>query len=1453
MKKKNNISNEGDEEHKDTEGEENRMRPHFVVIPYEEADRCPICLSCIIEKEVGFPENCNHIFCITCILKWAETLPSCPIDRKPFQAIYKFSASEGCIKVQVPRQLRETDDKKCECSFKKQDCHSVNIKSCTRKRADVKRDLLSAEFYKDLKKMHKNTSNNEMVNRKATLIKPQRQNCPNHWFRNYFSSVFSSDNHIGESSCTVRSYCTGFPEVTEIDSMIRQKRQELQLSWFPDTLPGVARVGFIPWMAGAEIIPLVSSMLPGTIFPMNTISLEDFGSICKEHVLAHTQGGEEKKQTSGTSNSRGTRRKPAETTPRRRSTRNMKSETVSQSQNSPISNNSEYDAPDSKNSSINVSTSADSKKQIRPIPKRKPKRRTRKAPVVKKKLRSSSSLPEKSSSSDSADEEVVESDTLPVLDKEYISNTESCSSCIMQPDIEQESANGLGSLNEHVDIEELNENHGKELDTVEKSFSDSGNQEPSLLVEEEIKEIENKSTEEDTLFLESELSKNNTEKVDEPMETQVKISEHLEFELKADATLESTQNELPTNSKSEGDVYQVHTSFKDEVFESSESKVNEDQCTESLKVNTLGHIDSEIKVLCVQSSAVESLEQEEALLVEDHVPESPKVDLLDHTESGELDSPGNEESTIVYSDNEHLKSIQESKNLLKDDLSDDDKVNKSVEEKSEFLDEENKNIESSNLDSEQLPKHFNEDNNETIPMECDSFCSDQNESESELAISAKTNLEENSQDKTQDSDLKSGKDATLTHETENSAHLVDKAKKPRTRRSRFHSPSTTWSPSKDIIRERKRSQSQSPKKDIGKESRKSHSQSPKMEITRGRRRSRSQSRSPKRDVARERKRSQSWSPKREEGRKSQSLSPRRDSSREGRRSQSRTKDSSPKEKSRSRSRERENDRDGQRRDRVRERRARRWSRSRSRSRSCSRSRTKSSKASFSRNDRDSYSPRWKERWTNDNWRFPRGNDRYRKNEQDKQNENMKKEKNEVNPDTDEQCSADKHKNDCPDWIMERINSGQDPRTRNTEKFKDSHWEENRHDNSGKSWNKNFGSSWMSSRGRGNRGRSTFRAGFGHNEQNENRWQNRKPLSGNSNSSGNESSKFVEQQSYRRKSEQEFSFDTPADRSGWTSASSWAVRKTLPADVQNYYSRRGRNSSGPQSGWMRQEEETPEQDQNLKDQTNQQGDGTQLPITMMPQQMNVMQQQMNAQHQTMNIFPYTVGVHAPLMNIQRNPFNIHPQLPMHLHTGVPLMQVAAPANVSQGLPPPPPPPPPSQQVNYIASQPDGKQSQGIPSASHVGNNTSTPVLPAPTATPGNMGTFQGPSSGNASSSSHSKAPNAAVKLAESKVSVTVEASADSSKTDKKLQIQEKAAQEVKLAIKPFYQNKDITKEEYKEIVRKAVDKVCHSKSGEVNSAKVANLVKAYVDKYKHSRKGSQKKNPEEPASTEKKIG
>ncbi|XP_029809333.1 protein SCAF11 isoform X2 [Suricata suricatta] len=1406
MKKKTVYTlNVGDQEYEDMEGEENQDNTATTDLLYSEADRCPICLNCLLEKEVGFPESCNHVFCMTCILKWAEILASCPVDRKPFQAVFKLSALEGCVKVQVKRQLRETKDKKNESSFKKQ------FFCCMRKKV-IKEDLLHPKLY-DLKVTHRNSTHSEMEGKKNATIKinkPRRSNqCTSQCFRNFFSNIFSSSNHTGESSFTCRTYCTEFIEVNEMNALIREKRQELELSWFPDTSPGIGRIGFIPWNIETQVLPLISSVLPRTIFPTSTISVENFGTSCKGYALAYTQEGEEKKQTSGTSNTRGSRRKPAATTPTRRSTRNTRAETVSQSQKSPVSNTSGCDAPDNNNPSVSVSSPAVSEKQTRQAPKRKSVRRGRKPPLLKKKLRSSIPPPEKSSSSDSVDEETAESDTPPVLEKEHQSDAESSNSCTVQAGVEKESANDLRSCSEQAeDCEEHTETHDTEK-AIESLYSESHTEDLPLLVgeEEDIQKVEDTGIEVNVLCLESETPKNISGRGDNSLENQDQTSRPSESEVKADRCTDHPSDDFPTCSGSEIEVYQPVPSLG-ELPEKTESVVNEEEVMESPIVEIVDHKDSTVKTeQLVGSPKLESSEGRIVQIVNKKSIEGSEVQLLGHVETEDVEII----ATRKTSEDENLNSIQDSENnLLKSNLN--TKLDKSLEEKTESPVENSRSTELPNKHTEQTQKHFNEDNNEMIPMECDSFCSDQNESEIEPSVNADTtqlnenSVEYSSQNNMPSSDPANGKVETVCPPSESPIDVMEKAKKPRTRRSRFHSPSTTWSPNRDTAREKKRSQSPSPKRETGKENRKSRSPSPKKESARGRRKSRSQS--PKQDMAKERRRSQSRSPKRDstkEGKRSASLSPKRDTSRENRRSQSRVKDSSPKDKSRSRSRERESDRDGSRRDRDRERRTRRWSRSRSRSRSPSRSRTKIKSSSFGRNDRDTYSPRWKERWANDGWRCPRGNDRYRKNDPEKQNENSRKEKNDIGPDAEDPKSADKHRNDCPSWVTEKINSGPDPRTRNPEKLKDSHWEENRNENSGNSWNKNFGSGWMSNRGRGNRGRGTYRGGFAYTDQSENRWQNRKPLSGNSNSSGNESFKFVEQQPYKRKNEQEFSFDTPADRSGWTSASSWAVRKTLPADVQNYYSRRGRNSSGSQSGWMRQEEEPTEQDSNLKDQTNQHGDGSQLPINMMQQQMNVMQQQMTAQPPPMNIFPYPVGVHAPLMNIQRNPFNIHPPLPMHLHTGVPLMQVAAPTSVSQGLPPPPPPPPPSQQVSYIASQPDGKQLQGIPSASHVSNNMSTPVLPAPTAAPGNLGTVQGPSSGNTSSSSHSKASNAAVKLTESKVSVTVEASADSSKTDKKLQIQEKAAQEVKLAIKPFYQNKDITKEEYKEIVRKAVDK------------------------------------------------
>ncbi|XP_071006095.1 splicing factor, arginine/serine-rich 19-like isoform X1 [Oncorhynchus clarkii lewisi] len=87
------------------------------------------------------------------------------------------------------------------------------------------------------------------------------------------------------------------------------------------------------------------------------------------------------------------------------------------------------------------------------------------------------------------------------------------------------------------------------------------------------------------------------------------------------------------------------------------------------------------------------------------------------------------------------------------------------------------------------------------------------------------------------------------------------------------------------------------------------------------------------------------------------------------------------------------------------------------------------------------------------------------------------------------------------------------------------------------------------------------------------------------------------------------------------------------------------------------------------------------------------------------------------------------------------------------------------------------------------------------------------------------------------------SKDPDKYLKKLHTQERAVEEVKLAIKPYYQRKDINKDDYKDILRKAVHKICHSRNGEINPVKVSNLVKLYVQRYKYFRKHGRKMDEE----------
>lgn len=92
--------------------------------------------------------------------------------------------------------------------------------------------------------------------------------------------------------------------------------------------------------------------------------------------------------------------------------------------------------------------------------------------------------------------------------------------------------------------------------------------------------------------------------------------------------------------------------------------------------------------------------------------------------------------------------------------------------------------------------------------------------------------------------------------------------------------------------------------------------------------------------------------------------------------------------------------------------------------------------------------------------------------------------------------------------------------------------------------------------------------------------------------------------------------------------------------------------------------------------------------------------------------------------------------------------------------------------------------------------------------------------------------------------------------RKLNRQERVVEEVKLVLKPHFNKKVITKEDYKDIMRRAVPKVsfrsvfivitlpdlctivlqiCHSRSGEINPHKIKNLIDAYVKKFRAKHK------------------
>ncbi|XP_033826004.1 PHD and RING finger domain-containing protein 1-like [Periophthalmus magnuspinnatus] len=80
------------------------------------SEKCYICLGPFEEQAVGSLENCQHEFCLECIVQWSKTANTCPVDRTTFTIIHQRRQARGTIqkkiKVTPPKCIEELEEER---------------------------------------------------------------------------------------------------------------------------------------------------------------------------------------------------------------------------------------------------------------------------------------------------------------------------------------------------------------------------------------------------------------------------------------------------------------------------------------------------------------------------------------------------------------------------------------------------------------------------------------------------------------------------------------------------------------------------------------------------------------------------------------------------------------------------------------------------------------------------------------------------------------------------------------------------------------------------------------------------------------------------------------------------------------------------------------------------------------------------------------------------------------------------------------------------------------------------------------------------------------------------------------------------------------------------------------------------------------------------------------------
>ncbi|GFY61502.1 PHD and RING finger domain-containing protein 1, partial [Trichonephila inaurata madagascariensis] len=77
-----------------------------------EHESCPVCLNRFIGQDLGSPENCEHVFCLVCIIEWSKNINTCPIDRTEFNYVHLKTKPGGKVlkKIKVKVRPKEPED-----------------------------------------------------------------------------------------------------------------------------------------------------------------------------------------------------------------------------------------------------------------------------------------------------------------------------------------------------------------------------------------------------------------------------------------------------------------------------------------------------------------------------------------------------------------------------------------------------------------------------------------------------------------------------------------------------------------------------------------------------------------------------------------------------------------------------------------------------------------------------------------------------------------------------------------------------------------------------------------------------------------------------------------------------------------------------------------------------------------------------------------------------------------------------------------------------------------------------------------------------------------------------------------------------------------------------------------------------------------------------------------------